>query len=50
MVEFWCFDADGPEMVVTCCSGADGIGMIAFDSGRMCWRVQRYVFPCDSSR
>ena len=50
MVMFWCFGADGPEMVVTCCSGTDDLGMIAFDSEHMCWQVQQYVFPCDSSR
>ena len=49
-VEFWCFDAGGSEMVVICFSGSDGLGMTAFDSGRMCWQVRQYVFPCDSSR
>ena len=50
MVIFWCFGADGPEIVVLCCSGTDGFGMIAFDSECMCWQVQWYDFPCDSSR
>ena len=51
MVEFWwLLMLVGSEMVVICCSGSDGLGMTAFDSGRMCLQVQRYVFPCDSSR
>ena len=50
MVVFWCLDPDGPEMVVFCCSGIDGLGMIEFDSEHMCWQVQQFVFPCDSSR
>ena len=49
MVVFWCLDADGPEMVVFCCSDIDGLVMIEFDSEHMCWQVQQYVFPCDSS-
>ena len=37
LVVFWCLDADGPEMVVFCCSGIDGLVMIEFDSEHMCW-------------
>ena len=49
-VVFWYSNIGGPVMVVFCCSSIDGLVMIEFDSECMCWRVQQYVFPCDSSR